>query len=165
MQPDFAYSLLQACRSLGIHTAVETCGHVDSDVLMRISEHVDLFLYDLKLINDEKHRSHTGVSNKLILENLKNLSDGGRRIIVRFPILPGVNDDESNIEEVGEYVSSVGGVEEINLLPYHKGGVEKSRRLNRPEDQLFKNRAPSGKILSRVEKKLKDFGFKVQVGG
>lgn len=165
LQPDFSRSLLQACKERGIHTAVDTCGHVDSEVLLRISEHTDLFLYDLKLINDEKHKRFTGVSNKLVLENLKKLSDSGHTTIVRFPLVLGVNDDESNIQEVGEFVSSLGGVKEINVLPCHKGGVEKSRRLDRPEDQLYENRPPSAETLSRVEKKLKSFGFKVQVGG
>jgi pyruvate formate lyase activating enzyme len=165
LQPDFAQSILEACKRLAIHTAVDTCGYVDSDVLMGISEHVDLFLYDLKLIDDDKHKSFTGVSNKLVLENLKKLSDSEQTTIVRFPLVPGVNDNEKDVLELGEFVSSLGGVREINILPYHKGGVEKSKRLNRPEVQLFKNKAPSGEILSRAEKKLKSFGFKVQVGG
>ena len=165
LQPDFSLSLLQACKERGIHTAVDTCGHVDSKVLMRISEHVDLFLYDLKLINEEKHKRFTGVSNQLILENLKELSDSGRKTIVRFPLVPGVNDDEGNIQEVGAYVSSLGGVKEINVLPYHKGGVEKFRRLNRSEDQLFKNTPPSAEALNRVQRKLKSLGLKVRVRG
>jgi len=165
LQSDFAYSLLAACKERGIHTVVDTCGHLDSDVLMRIREHVDLFLYDLKLIDEEKHEKFTGVSNKLILENLKRLSDSGQKTIVRLPLLPGVNDDERCIREVGEYVSSLRGVKEINVLPYHKGGVEKSRRLNRSEDQLYKNSPPSAEALNRVEEKLKSFGLKVRVGG
>jgi pyruvate formate lyase activating enzyme len=165
LQPDFAHSLLAACKEKGIHTAVDTCGQVDSDVLMRISEHVDLFLYDVKLIDEEKHETFTGVSNQLILENLRKLSEIGKRIIVRLPIVPGVNDDGKDIQEVGEFVSSLGGVKEINVLPYHKGGVEKSRRLNRSEDQLYKKSPPSAEALNRVERKLKSFGFRVQVGG
>lgn len=165
LQPDFAYSLLKACKGRGIHTAVDTCGHVDSKVLMGISEHVDLFLYDLKLIDEEKHQKFTGVSNKLILENLKRLSDGGRKTIVRFPLIPGVNDEENDIREVGAYVSSLRGVKEINILPYHKGGVEKSRRVTGSADQLYDNSPPSAEALNRVEKKLKSFGLKIRVGG
>ena len=165
LQPEFSLSLLKACKERGIHTAVDTCGHVDSDVLMRISEHVDLFLYDLKLINDEKHEKFTGVSNRLILENLKELSDSGQKMVVRLPLVPGINDDETNIQEVGEFFSSLGGVKEINVLPYHKGGVEKSRRLNASEDHLYNNSPPSDETLSRVEKKLKSFGLKVELGG
>ena len=165
LQPEFSLSLLKACKERGIHTAVDTCGHVDSDVLMRIGEHVDLFLYDLKLINDEKHEKFTGVSNRLILENLKELSDSGQKMVVRLPLVPGINDDETNIQEVGEFFSSLGGVKEINVLPYHKGGVEKSRRLNGPQDQLYENKAPSAQTLNRVERQLRSFGLKVQVGG
>jgi pyruvate formate lyase activating enzyme len=165
LQPDFAYSLLAACKERGIRTVVDTCGHLDSDVLMRISEHVDLFLYDLKLIDEEKHEKFTGVSNKLILENLKRLSDSGQKTIVRFPLVPGINDDEKDIRELGEFVSSLRGVKEINVLPYHKGGVEKSRRLNGSLDQLHNDSLPSAETLSRVGKQLRGFGLKVRVGG
>jgi pyruvate formate lyase activating enzyme len=165
LQPDFSLYLLRACKERGIHTAIDTCGHVDSKSLMRIAEHVDLFLYDLKLINEEKHKRFTGVSNQLILENLKKLSDSGQKTIVRLPLIPGVNDDGKDIQEVGEFVSSLGGLREVSVLPYHRGGIEKSRRLNRSEDQLYKNRPPSVETLSRVEKKLKSFGLKVELGG
>jgi pyruvate formate lyase activating enzyme len=164
-QPDFSLSLLKAFKERGIHTAVDTCGHVDSKVLMRIREYVDLFLYDLKLVNEEKHEKFTGVSNKLILGNLKSLSGCGQKTIVRLPLVPGINDDEKDIREVGEFVSSLGGVKEINVLPYHKGGVEKSRRLNASEDQLCKSSPPSAETLNRVQKKLKNFGLKVELGG
>ena len=165
LQPDFSLSLLKACKEKGIHTAVDTCGQVDSKVLIKISEHVDLFLFDLKLINQEKHQKFTGVSNKLILENLKRLSDSGWKTIVRFPLVPGVNDEEGDIRQMGEFVSSVGGRKEVNILPYHRGGVEKSRRLNRSEVQFYKNSPPSAETLSRVERELKSFGLKVRVGG
>jgi pyruvate formate lyase activating enzyme len=165
LQPDFSLYLVKACKERGIHTAVDTCGHVDSKVLMRISEHVDLFLYDLKLIDEEKHEKFTGVSNRLILENLKSLFHCGQKTIVRLPLVPGINDDEKDIRKVGEFVSWLGGVKEINVLPYHKGGVEKSRRLNGSLDQLHNDSPPSAETLSRVGKQLRGFGLKVRVGG
>ena len=165
VQPDFSLSLLKACKERGIRTAIDTCGYVDSEVLVRISEHVDLFLYDLKLIDEENHRRFTGVSNKFILKNLKKLSENRQKTIVRFPLLPGVNDDESSIREVGEYVSSLRGVKEINVLPYHRGGREKSRRITGSADQLYNNSPPSAATLNRVEERLKSFGLKVRVGG
>ncbi|UCB52565.1 MAG: glycyl-radical enzyme activating protein [Candidatus Zixiibacteriota bacterium] len=165
LQPDFACALLGACKERGIHTAVDTCGHVDSDALMRIGEQVDLFLYDLKVIDDEKHESFTGVSNKLILENLKKLSDCGQRTIVRFPLVPGVNDDEKDIQEVGELLSSLGGVKEINVLPYHKGGVEKLERLRNSKNKFFTDQTPSVDVLNEVKSKLRAFGLRVELGG
>ena len=165
LQPDFSDSLLTACKELGIHTAVDTCGHMDSEILLRISRHVDLFLYDLKVIDDDKHRKFTGVSNGLIMKNLKNLSDSGQQIIVRFPLVPGVNDSQKDIHELGEFVSSLKGVRELNILPYHKGGAEKSKRLKGSANSFFSNHSPSAEILSQVQKTLKGFGLKIQIGG
>jgi len=165
MQQFFLSNLLKACKELRLHTAVDTCGYANSDVLLKISKYVDLFLYDLKVINDEKHKKFTGVSNKLILENLKKLSHNRHEIIVRFTLVPGINDNKEDILELGTFVSSLKNVKELSILPYHKGGVEKSKRLKKPEDSYFVSHSPSAEILSEIEKVLKDFRLKVQVGG
>lgn len=164
MQPYFLHSLLKACKELGIHTAVDTCGYVNSEVLLKISKHVDLFLYDLKVINEEKHMKFTGVSSKLILENLKKLSQSEQKIIVRFPLVPGVNDDEKDILALGAFVSSLKNIRELSILPYHKAGVEKFKRLEKPADLFFIKHPPSAETLSEIETKLKDFGLKIQIG-
>ncbi|NIO36145.1 hypothetical protein GTO27_00415 [Candidatus Bathyarchaeota archaeon] len=124
-----------------------------------------MLLYDLKVINDEKHMRFTGVSNKLILENLKKLSRNGQRITVRFPLIPGINDDEENILELGTFVSSLSNVKELSILPYHKGGFEKVKRLKKPQDSLFVSHPPSVERLSRIQKELGGFGLKIQIGG
>jgi pyruvate formate lyase activating enzyme len=165
MQPDFSYSLLKACKQLGVSTTVDTCGHVNSDVFLKISKYVDLFLYDLKVINDKTHIKFTGVSNRLILENLKKLSQNGQKIIVRFPLVPGVNDDEKDILELGTFLSSLKNIKELSILPYHRAGAEKIKRLINPKDSLFESRPSSSEELSEVEKKLKSFGLKIQIGG
>ena len=165
LQQDFSDNLLKACKEIGIHTAVDTCGHASSDVLLEISEHTDLFLYDLKVINDEKHEKLTGMSNKLILNNLKELSNGGGKTVVRFPLIPGVNDDGKDILELGEFVASLSNVKEISILPYHKAGVEKSRRLGRRTDSFSVDHSPSAETLREIEGKLKGFGLEVQIGG
>jgi len=165
MQPDFLHSLLKACKQLGIHKAVDTCGYADSDIFLRISKNVDLLLYDLKVINDEKHMRFTGVSNKLILGNLQKLSRNGQRITVRFPLIPGINDDEEDILELGTFVSSLSNVKELNILPYHKGGFEKFERLKKPQDSLFVSHPPSVERLSDIEKELEGFGLRIQIGG
>jgi pyruvate formate lyase activating enzyme len=164
LQPDFSGGLLKACKEIGIHTAVDTCGHVNSEVLARINEYTDLFLYDLKVIDDEKHTKFTGVSNQLILENLKKLSDSGK-VVVRFPLVPGVNDSHKDILELGKFVSSLNHVKKMNILPYHKAGVEKSKRLFRPTNSFFVNQAPSAERLREIEETLKGFGLQVQIGG
>jgi len=165
MQSNFLHSLLKACEKLEIHTAVDTCGHVNSDPLLKISKHVDLFLYDLKVINDKKHKKITGVSNKLILENLKKLSHNGQKIIVHFPLIPSINDDEQDIVELGTFVSSLKNVKDLSILPYHKAGIEKSKRLMKPTDIFFMSHSPSSETLAEIKKKLGTFGLKIQIGG
>lgn len=165
MQPSFLLDLLRACKEIGIHTAVDTCGYADSDVLLKISKYVDLFLYDVKVIDDEKHIKFTGVSNKLVLDNLNRLSKIGQKIIVRFALIPGVNNDKEDILELGAFVSSVENVEEISILPYHKGGIEKLKRLRKPEDLLFVSHFPTAETIGEIERTLKDFGLTTQIGG
>ncbi len=165
MQEHFLSNLLKACKELRLHTAVDTCGYANSETLSKIGKYVDLFLYDLKVINDEKHKKFTGVSNKVILENLKRLLYNGHEINVRFTLVPGINDSKEDILELGTFVSSLKNVKELSILPYHKGGVEKSKRLRKPEDSLFVTHSPSAEKLSEIERILKDCRLKVKVGG
>jgi pyruvate formate lyase activating enzyme len=165
MQPHFLHDLLKTCKNLGIHTAVDTCGYVKQEIILKISKQVDLFLYDLKMINDEKHIKFTGLSNKLILENLKELSERRQKIVVRFPLIPDVNDDEKDILELGSFVSSLELVKEISILPYHRAGFEKLKRMKKPTDLSFVSHPPSAEMLSEIEERLKDFGLKIRIGG
>ena len=164
MQPIFLQNLLEACKERRIHTAVETCGFVNAETLRASYPYVDLYLYDLKVIDDETHRKFTGVSNEMILKNLRQLSHSHDHVIVRFPIIPGVNDDDENVLRLGEFVSSLGSVKEIDVLPYHELGLEKYKRLgmiNRmPEVEL-----PSSPRVSGIVEKLEGFGLLVKVGG
>jgi len=165
MQPVFLCSLLKACKEKRIHTAVDTCGYVKPRILLDIGEFADLFLYDVKVIDDNKHVEFTGVSNKLILGNVRKLSDIGHRIIVRSPVVPGVNDEETDISELGAFVSSLKNVEELHVLPYHRAGVEKAKRLKKQQEPLFVSHPPSAERLCEIAEKLRDFGLEIQVGG
>lgn len=131
LQHEFLLSVLQGCRARGIHTAVDTSGYAAPAVLDAVAEVADLFLYDIKLFDEERHRRFTGVSNRLILENLHRLTARGAAVIVRIPLIPGINDDEVNIREIGEFVASLGGISEIDVLPYHDTGLAKYDRLGR----------------------------------
>lgn len=165
MQPVFLHSLLKACKERKIHTAVDTCGYVDPKILLDIGELADLFLYDLKVIDDKKHIEFTGVSNKLILENVKKLSDIGHKVVVRFPLIPNVNDEETDIMELGTFVSSLRNVKELHILPYHEAGAEKAKRLRKQKEPLFVSHPPSAEGLSEIVEMLRDFGLEIQVGG
>lgn len=164
MQPDFLHSLVKACKEMEIHTAVDTCGYVNSDVLLRISEDVNLFLYDLKLVDNDKHIQFTGVSNQVILKNLKLLSQREKKIIIRFPLIPGVNDDEENIIATGKFVASLKNVNELSILPYHRAAVEKFKRLHKTK-KPFISHPPSPEELSVIKRIFNQLGLKTHIGG
>ena len=130
-QPEFLRAALLACRSVGLHTAVETCGLARTEDLLAIVPGADLFLYDLKLMDEAKHRQHTGMSNGLILENLLALGRAGCRIWIRVPVIPGINDSAEDLDATARFAATIPGVQRVDLLPYHRAGLQKSRRLGR----------------------------------
>ncbi|MCF7954665.1 MAG: glycyl-radical enzyme activating protein [Phycisphaerae bacterium] len=128
-QPDVLCALLDECRNRGIHTTVDTTCYAKLDVVKRVRPLGDLFLCDVKHLDDEIHRKITGVSNKPILRNIRWLDESGANIIIRMPFVPGYNDSESNIKALGEFVSTLRNVSLIELLLYNSGGREKAKRL------------------------------------
>lgn len=132
LQSRFLAVALAACRSEGIHTAVDTCGHGSPDDLLTLAPHTDLFLYDLKLIDDARHRACTGVSNARILSNLRALAERRATLWIRMPVIPGLNDDLPNLEATAALVSELPAVQEVQLLPYHPTALDKLSRLGRP---------------------------------
>ena len=127
---DFLEELLKRCKEMGIHTAVDTAGHIPPEYFERILAYTDLFLYDIKIVDSEKHKKYVGVGNELIISNIKKLLSLGARVIVRVPIIPGVNDTEEEILAVKEIAS---GAEKIELLPYHAMGEHKYAALGKEE--------------------------------
>jgi pyruvate formate lyase activating enzyme len=162
-QPEFLEAMLRECRERGIHATVDTCGFVPPDTLKRIQPQADLFLFDLKVMDSKKHAKLTGESNALILENLKWLARSGARIVVRIPLIPGVNDDDDNIVRTAEFLRSLDSRPRISLLPYHRLGQDKRRRLVRSrEGRDFP--IPSAADMERVRKRLESYGFEVTTG-
>jgi len=164
MQPDFLLALLRACQAREIHTAVDTCGFAARETLMRIQEYVDLFLYDLKLMDEDKHRKFTGVSNALILSNLQALAEHARAIRLRVAVIPGVNDDDENILAIGRFASTHPGLHQIDLLPYHPSGVAKYARLHKVY-ALSQTRPPTDERMAEIAQTLRGFGLQVKIGG
>ncbi|TKJ29932.1 glycyl-radical enzyme activating protein [bacterium (candidate division B38) B3_B38] len=165
MQPEFLGALVEECKARGIHTAVDTCGYAPFEVIQSISDKVDLFLYDLKIMDDEKHRQYTGASNKAILDNLRRLAaQGSTAVAVRLPLIPGVNDDSDNITKIAEFIASLRSIKDISLLPYHRAGSEKYRRLHRAY-RLGKTQPPSGQQVEESKTILEERGLRVKVGG
>ncbi len=115
-------------------------------------------------MDDKKHKKFTGVSNQIILENLKKLSKSGTPIAARIPVVPGINDDEKNIQGIAEYLLSLKNIRQINLLPMHRGGSEKYKRLGKKTMSQALKPPLEGKI-ERIQGILTDFGFLVKTGG
>ena len=130
MQPKFARGILDAARAEGIHTTVGTTGFSDYKILWNVVSEADLILYDLKGIDEEKHRVNTGVSNSTILQNLEKLFRDGKNVIVRIPIIPGHNATAEELQSIVDYAVSV-GARTIEMLPYHRLGESKYARLER----------------------------------
>lgn len=164
MQPDFLHALLQGCREREIHTAVDTSGLANWKTVQRIAEDVNLFLYDLKLMDESRHRQFTGVSNELVLANLRALVLQGCTVRIRMPVLPGINDDDANISQLGKFIVSLAHLPPISILPYHKAGIHKYARLNKAY-ALPELDPPSEERMNVIAARLKEFGLIVQVGG
>ena len=129
LQLDFLCEILEKCKSAGIHTAVDTAGNVPWESFEKILPFTDLFLYDIKAFDAELHRKGTGVSNELILENLKNLS-GRADIIVRIPVIGGYNDNDEEIRQIADFLRQI-KIIKAELLPYHAMGEHKYTALGR----------------------------------
>ena len=155
LQHEFLVELLEECGKKNIHRVVDTTGYTSPSILECVSRSVDLFLYDVKTLDDEKHRAYTGVSNRLILENLRRLAEWDKKVIVRIPIIPGVNDDSENIGQTGLFVASLRNVGEVHLLAYHKTGVQKYHRLGE-EYRLEDVPVPSAEHLNEIARELRN---------
>lgn len=119
LQRRFLAELLRECKDREIHTVVDTSGLAAWDVINGIRGDVDLFLYDLKLMDNERHKQTTGVSNELILSNLKRLAESGSQIFVRIPLIPGINDDAENLEQSVAFIASLPNITGVELMGYH----------------------------------------------
>jgi pyruvate formate lyase activating enzyme len=164
MQPEFLLILLNKCQKQGIHTAVDTSCYADSRIIETVGEKADMFLCDIKHMDSEIHKRFTGVGNNLLLENIRLLSNTGKDIIIRIPIIPGFNDDKENIEATGKFTESLSGVIRVDILPFNRGGVEKSARLANQNKYLQVN-APSEGQMNSIAKDLSKYGFEVKIGG
>jgi pyruvate formate lyase activating enzyme len=164
MQPAFLQACLEACRAQGIHTAVDTSGYADRETLLSIAPLVDLFLYDVKLIDPERHERHVGVPSTGILGNLRALSEAGGRIWVRFPLIPDVNDDAANVTATARLVKSLAPSPPVQLLPYHRIGGAKYRRLGMSYE-MGEAVPPNGQRVAAVAQLMAGFGLEVKTGG
>ncbi len=163
-QPEFLIALLQSLRSHGIHTTLDTTGFGRTEDLLAAARLADLVLYDIKAIDDAQHRRLTGVSNRIILENLRRLDRDHRNIWLRLPVVPGFNDDRRNLQETADFITGLRNVTLVNFLPFHRTGLDKFERLGR-EHVLAEVQAPSPEWLAEAVNTFRDLGLAAKVGG
>jgi len=164
LQAGFAEALLDACRSRGLSTALDTAGSSPNGVLERLAQKTGLVLYDLKCIDEVRHLELTGVSNEPILGNLVRLAAAGTEVWVRVPVIGGVNDDEDNVRQTIAFLVPLKTVRHIDLLPYHSGGLDKAIRIGKGI-HFRKFEAPSAERLAAIEAAFREAGFEVRRGG
>ena len=163
-QPRFVESILRGCHELGIHTAVETCGCVAWSAMSRIAPHVDLFLFDLKVMDAELHKRYAGFSNELVLANLERLATTMRKDIqVRVPLIPGHTDDDENLTAICRFTVRL-GLERIAFLPYNPATGAKYGWLERDFELTSLTQQDSDR-LEAIRELGQSFGLAVQTGG
>ncbi len=164
VQPDFLIALLRGCRERGIHTAVDTSGHAAWTIFESILPWTNLFLFDVKLVDEEEHRSTTGVGNSLILDNLSKLHASGAEIFVRVPLIPGITDTASNLEAIRDLLRDLEGIREVHVLPYNAIANDKYRRLGK-SSPLGPRKRQSPEELEAIRGLFEDRNLTVTIGG
>ena len=165
LYPKFLTEILDACGERGIHRAVDTSGLATKDVLLEIADRTDLFLFDLRLMDSEKHKTWTGVGNEVILENLNALAETGTAIQIRIPLIAGINADDENMEATAAYVAALPGDKKpVNLLPFHDVGRGKDIKLGQSRD-LHEMSEPTSADLERIIGIFATHGVLATVGG
>jgi pyruvate formate lyase activating enzyme len=164
MQPGFLLACLRACREDGLPTALDTCGYAPRETLLEAASLTDLVLYDLKLVDDDRHLAETGVPAEPILGNLEALDGAGTETWIRFPLLPGVNDDPENLDAVGRFLSGTETIRRLHILPYHGAGSVKLERLGLEETSRRLDPPPAGAVEAAAQR-LAAYALDVRVGG
>ncbi len=162
-QPAFLIACLEEARRRGIHTCVDTSGFAAPDTLKAVAPLTDLWLFDLKGADAERHQESTGVLLSPILENLRSLDAGGAEIWLRLPLVPGWTDDPATLHAIGSLVSGLRS-RRLHLLPYHQLGASKLARLG-GSDRMADVQPPDAAAVMAAGDLLRDYGLDIHVGG
>lgn len=159
-QHRFVKAFLEICRKNYAHTAIESCLHVATETLEDILPHVNTVICDMKIMDDERHRRFTGISNALIRKNMANLLRTDQDMLIRMPLIPGVNDDVANLEALGKFLGSHREGARLELLPHHRLGESKYERLDR-SCGMEKIPPPSKVEMQKAADVLRNFKIKL----
>ncbi|MCR5666672.1 MAG: glycyl-radical enzyme activating protein [Eubacterium sp.] len=168
MQPGFAYEILKSCIREGISTAIETSAYGRWEDLEKILTETDTAFIDCKCMDGKKHKEITGVDNKVIISNIKNAAKFCEQrkvcLVIRLPLIPGYNDDQTNILSTAEFVKHLPGTPLLNVLPYHNYGEMKYERIGY-EYTLKQVKIPDKKMLNDVRRLLEEAKVEYSIGG
>ena len=163
-QPDFLDGLLAACDRREIHTALDTSGYAPAAVVERLLPRLNLVLFDIKLVDADRHLQVTGVANRIILDNLARVDASGTPLRIRVPLVPGMTDDAANIDAIVHVAEGLQSLAGVDLLPFHRIGGEKYRRLG-AKDALSTIAPLSKGRLTDIQTRFERAGLRVTLGG
>ena len=159
----FAIKLFEKLKDEYVNTAIETTGYGNYRELEKLAKLTDTILFDIKHMDSGKHKKYTAVSNEIILENLTKLSKWHKKIIMRFPFIKGINDDEKNIHETAKFLKKL-NLLEVNILPYHTMGLEKYRKLRMPYPMKTLEKHTQEELDNALQI-MKSYGLKAKLNG
>ena len=164
LQAEFLAEMLRECKRRELNTAVDTSGYGAAELVKAILPDVDLFLFDLKIMDESEHQKYVAVSNRRILANLKILAESAAKTVIRFPVIPRITDGSANLEAMAEHLASLKTIREIHLLAYHRYAAAKYERLGM-ENRMAGVEAPTGERMREIEELFRRHGFVVHLGG
>jgi len=164
MQAGFLLEILKRCKENNIHTCIDTTGFASNEKLQAIAKKADLFLYDLKLIDDELHQKYTGVPAQQILKNLQWLDAHHENVIIRFPVIPGITDTKQNLSAIKSFIKTLKNIHHLDLLPYHNIQNGKYKRFNKI-NKMENIQPPTDEVMNRLKSEFESIGFNVGIGG
>jgi pyruvate formate lyase activating enzyme len=164
MQAGFVTEAMRLLAAEGVHTALDTCGFGRWQDLREAAAHANLVLYDIKLMDDARHKAATGVSNDVILENLEALAKIHPAIWIRVPVIPGVNDDDVNLDATAAFLRPLSGIRQVDLLPYHPTGEAKFARVGM-DYSLQDTLSPTHERLETLATHFRARGLTTTIGG
>lgn len=164
LQADFLLDAAKLFKQNNLHLTLDTTGYASSAVFEKVSQYIDLVLYDLKLINPEKHKKFTGAENQQILKNLEYLIHANKEVQIRFPLIPGINDNLEDLEDMSDYLNQFKAVKDISVLPYHRIARGKYDKLH-IENRMIGIEEPNQLQINSIKLFFENNGFKLSIGG
>lgn len=164
VQAEFATAIMKECKSRGIHTALDTSGCVEWEKYEQILNYVDLVLYDLKCMDAKQSVALIGMNNERILDNIQKIATAGVPLQIRVPVIPGINDSDTNLRATASFCASLGpSVHKVQLLPYHNLGISKYNRIGK-KYQLSSINPPEKERMIDIKNHFENIGAEVVIG-